>query len=29
MVGIGGHSLHFEYESCYRLSYLHFKVLEH
>ena len=29
MVGIGGRSLHFEYESYYRLSYLYFKVLEH
>ena len=25
----GGHSLHFEYESAYRLSYMYFKVIEY
>lgn len=29
MVGVGGRSLHFEYESYYRLFYLYFKVIEH
>lgn len=29
MIGMGGHSLHFGYESGYRLSYLYLKVPGH